>query len=52
VKDKGAGQYKLLVKAKGWFTAAAANQMDPDDTQLTVTVGTQCYTRAAMTKID
>jgi hypothetical protein len=52
VKDKGAGQYKLLVKAKGWFTAAAANQMDPDDTQLTVTVGTQCYTRAATAKID
>jgi hypothetical protein len=52
VKDKGAGQYKLLVKAKGWFTAGAANQMDPDDTQLTVTVGTQCYTRAATAKID
>lgn len=52
VKDRGGGQYKLLVKAKGWFTSAAANQTDPADTQLTVTVGTQCYTRAATTKIQ
>ena len=41
-KTKVAGAFKLAVKAKRWFTAAAANQpaMSSD---LTVTIGTQCF---------
>jgi hypothetical protein len=37
---------------KRWFGAADANQPDPMNTQVTVTVGTQCFTRAATAKID
>jgi Tol biopolymer transport system component len=45
------GTYKLGVKAKRWFSAAAANGA-AGDTRLTVTVGTQCFTRTATSKID
>jgi Tol biopolymer transport system component len=51
VKARGGGQYKVLVKAKGWFTSAAANQ-PAASTQLTLTVGTQCYTGAATSKVE
>ena len=51
VKDMGGGQYKVLVKAKKWFSPAAANGTAAT-TQLTLTVGTQCVTRAATSKID
>lgn len=51
VKARGAGQYKVFVKAKKWFSASAANQPE-GSTQVTVTVGTQCFTGPATTKID
>jgi hypothetical protein len=42
------GRFKLAVKAKRWFTAAAANQ-PATSTDLTVTVGTRCF-RIPVTK--
>jgi hypothetical protein len=51
VKDVGGGQYKVLVKAKKWFSSAAANGTAAT-TRLTLTVGTQCFTRVATSKID
>ena len=51
LKKAGASQpgvFKLGVKAKRWFTAAAANQ-PAGSTDLTVTIGTQCF-RIPVTK--
>jgi hypothetical protein len=51
LKKAGASQpgvFKLSVKAKRWFTAAAANQ-PAGSTDLTVTIGTQCF-RIPVTK--
>jgi hypothetical protein len=42
------GAFKLAIKAKRWFTAAAADQ-PPASTDLTVTIGTQCF-RIPVTK--
>jgi hypothetical protein len=42
------GVFKLAIKAKRWFTAAAANQ-PAAATDLTVTIGTQCF-RIPVTK--
>jgi hypothetical protein len=41
-KTKVAGAFKVSVKAKRWFTAAAANEPASSST-LTVTIGTQCF---------
>jgi Tol biopolymer transport system component len=43
--------YKVVVKAKQWFTAAAANQ-PAAATRVTITLGTQCFTHPATTKLD
>ena len=51
LKDLGGGNYLLKLKAKEWFTAAQANQ-SAAATQLTVTIGSQCFTAPATVKID
>jgi hypothetical protein len=43
--------YKVVVKAKRWFTAAAANQAAAD-TRVTITLGTQCFTHPVTSKVD
>ena len=45
------GKSKLNVKAKRWFTAAAANQ-PAASTQLTVQIGNLCFTHAGTRKVD
>lgn len=45
------GQFKVAAKAKRWFAAAAADQ-PAAATELTLTIGTQCFRRAATRKID
>jgi len=45
------GKSKLSVKARHWFTAAAANQ-PATSTQLTVQIGDLCFTHAATRKVD
>jgi hypothetical protein len=45
------GMFKLQVKTKHWFTAAAANQ-SAADTQLTVQIGDLCFEHAATKKKD
>jgi hypothetical protein len=42
------GAFKLAIKAKRWFTTAAANQLAAS-TDLTVTIGTRCF-RIPVTK--
>jgi hypothetical protein len=42
---------RLSVKMKGWFASADANQ-PAANTTLTVTVGGQCFVRAATKKVD
>jgi hypothetical protein len=46
------GKFKLAVKARHWFSAAAANQSVPANTSLTVRIGNRCYTHVATRKID
>ncbi len=45
------GKSKLSVKARHWFTAAAANQ-PATSTQLKVQIGDLCFTHAATRKVD
>jgi hypothetical protein len=45
------GKFKLSVKARHWFTAAAANQGAPDTT-LMVRIGNLCFSHAATRKSD
>ena len=45
------GKSKLSVKAKRWFTAAAANQ-PAASTELTVQIGNLCFTHAGTRKVD
>jgi hypothetical protein len=40
-----------VVKAKGWFTAAAANR-PAAETLLTVTIGRECFSSPATKKSD
>ncbi len=47
-RPKEPGVYKLSLKAKRWFPAAAANQ-PAASTELTITIGTQCF-RIPVTK--
>jgi hypothetical protein len=52
LKDKGVpGQLQLIVKAKKWFSTAAANQ-PAADTTLTVTIGGQCLSHVVTKKTD
>jgi hypothetical protein len=54
LKDLGAshpGMFQLVVKAKHWFTAAAANDV-AENTHLTVTIGAQCFTHVVTKKTD
>jgi hypothetical protein len=51
LKRKAPGLFQLDLKSKRWFTAAAANDIAAN-TQVTITIGTQCFTRAATRKID
>ena len=54
LKDLGAshpGMLRLVVNAKRWFTAAAADESG-ENTQLTVTIGGQCFTHAVRKKTD
>jgi hypothetical protein len=52
LKDKAVpGQLQLIVKAKKWFSAAAANQAAAD-TRLTVTIGGQCLSHVVTKKTD
>jgi len=44
---------QLIVKAKRWFSASAANDPTPANTRLTISIGAaQCYTHAATKKAD
>jgi len=43
--------FKLSVKTRSWFSAAAANQSAPN-TLLTVQIGNRCFTHAATRKVD
>lgn len=45
------GQHRISIKTKRWFAAAEANDTAAN-TRLTVTIGTQCFTRAATVKVD
>jgi hypothetical protein len=45
------GKFKLQVKTKHWFSAAAANQPAPN-TSLTVQIGNLCFTHVATRKVD
>ena len=45
-----ASQHRIIVRTKRWFTAAAAEDVK-EDTHVTITVGTQCFTHAVTTKI-
>jgi len=45
------GMFKLIVKTKHWFTAAAANQ-SATDTTLRVRIGNLCFPHAATRKVD
>ena len=51
VKQRAPGQYQVSVKAKHWFTAAAANQF-AGATRVTLTIGTQCFTHIVTKKTD
>ena len=51
LKAAGPGAFKLGIKAKHWFTAAAADDTAAN-TRLTVTIGTRCFTHAATAKKD
>jgi hypothetical protein len=51
LKEKDPGVYQLTVKSRKWFPTAAANG-DTTNTRLTVTIGTQCFTRLATLKVD
>ena len=50
-KTKTPGSFKLGIKAKRWFTSAAANQ-PAAASDLTVTIGTQCFRLAVTKKTD
>jgi hypothetical protein len=43
--------FQLLVKSKRWFTAGAAEQ-PAMNTDLTVTIGGQCFTHVVTKKTD
>ena len=45
------GLFRVGVRAKRWFTAAAANQ-PAASTTLTVKVGTSCFSHVVTKKID
>jgi hypothetical protein len=45
------GQLRVQIKAKQWFTAAAANQPGAS-TVLSVAIGGQCFSRVTTVKID
>jgi hypothetical protein len=45
------GRFKLLVRAKEWFSAAAADQ-SPAATTVTVVIGPRCVTRGVTDKTD
>jgi hypothetical protein len=51
LRDKGTGQLQLTVRAKKWFSAAAANQA-ATGTTLTVTIGGQCLSHVVTKKTD
>jgi hypothetical protein len=51
LKLKAPGTFQIIVKSKRWFTAAGANDTAAN-TRVTITIGTQCFTRAATKKID
>jgi hypothetical protein len=44
IKQKATGGWQVTVKSKRWFTAAQAN-LPAGNTRLTLTIGTQCFTR-------
>jgi len=45
------GRFRINVRARKWFSAAAANQ-DAEHTRLTITVGGQCFAHKVTKKID
>ena len=51
LKSRGAGVFKINVKAKRWFSAAAANQ-PAASTDMTLRIGTQCFRVPVTTKSD
>src|SRR5207237_5517490 len=51
LKEAGGGMYKLVIKAKRWFTAAAAND-SAANTRLTIDIGTQCFTHVVTAKTN
>src|SRR5204862_2925734 len=47
------GQFKLTLKAKRWFAFTnGADQTNPADADLTVTIGGECFAHPATQKID
>jgi len=51
MSPNASGKFQLKVKAKGWFTAAAADE-SAATTQLVITIGGQCFSHVATDKID
>lgn len=51
LEAKHPGMSQIIVKAKHWFTAAAANETAAN-TRFTVTVGGQCFTHEVTKKAD
>jgi hypothetical protein len=45
------GTFRLKLKARWWFSTAAANQ-PAASTRLTVTIGSQCFGHAVTKKVD
>jgi 5-hydroxyisourate hydrolase-like protein (transthyretin family) len=48
---KNPGMFKLQIATKKWFTAAQANR-PAAETVFTVTIGSQCFSRAVTKKTD
>jgi Tol biopolymer transport system component len=51
VKTSQPGQHKLTVRSKRWFTNLQADDAK-EDTHVTITVGTQCFTHEVTTKVE
>jgi hypothetical protein len=52
LEAKQPGTSQIVVKAKRWFTAAAANDPTPANTRLMIAVGTRCFTHVLTKKTD
>lgn len=51
IKQKPTGVWQIVIRSKHWFTAAAADGTAAE-TELDLTIGTQCFKHAATLKVD